>query len=462
MVPCRFTKRVAICAILVLVSGYTQAETLLGAYHEALMSDPVLARARAQLVEDRAGEPLARSALYPHVGVAASVGENRAQVTGIGAPILTNYLSNSYSITLTQPLFNGRAFSAMDIADSQVHAGEAALAAARQNLIVAVTRAYFGVLQAQALARVARRQHRLLADLYRQAKAFLTVGTGDVIAVEEARADRDAATASLILAQNAVAVARQGLRRLTHRPVTDLWDVGPIAPQLPHPDQVGPWVATALQNQPVLRQARADLRASRAAIQYQERAAWPTVTIQGVAQHGLNELLPGVEMNQVGASLNLSFPIYQGGEVSAATDQAEAAADVSGNRVRQVRDDIRLQTETAFLNGQASVAQWLAAKEALASARISLKATRAGYQVGARSLVDVLTVATQYAAAERSYEAALYNQVLARVALKAAVGILKPEDVLAVNALLTRRPPEDTLGARQGLVKDPTPSPERP
>ena len=440
MVSRPFLKLVVICTILVVTLGRVHAETLLTAYHEALARDPVLAEARAQLVEERAGEPLARSALYPHLGAAASVGENRAHVTGIGLPILTNYLSDSYSVTLTQPLFNGQALSAMDLAHTRVRGGEALLAAARQNLILAVTRAYLGVLQAQALAHVARHQHHLLAGIYRQAKAFLTVGTGDVIAVEEARAKRDAAYTSLISAQNAVAITRQELQRLTHHPVASLWNVGPIQPQWPHPNQVTPWVTAALQDQPLLRQAKANLQTARAAVRFHERAGWPTVTIQGVAQHGLGELLPGVEVNQVGASLNLFFPIYQGGGISAATDQAQAAVDVSRNHLRQVRDRIRLQTEMAFLNMQASVTRMKAAKEALAAARISLAGTRKGYQVGTRSMIDVLATVTQDAAAERDYDLALYNQVLVRIELKAAVGILKPRDVLAINALLTIQP----------------------
>ena len=462
MGPRLLAKLATIGALLWVVPGHAYAETLLTAYHEAVARDPVLAQARAQLAEDRAGEPLARSALYPHLGAAASVGENRAHVTGIGLPILTDYLSDTYSLTLTQPLFNGQALSAMDIADSQVRQGEAALAAAQQNLIVAVTRAYFGVLQAQALARVARHQHHLLVGLYRQAKAFLAVGTGDVIAVQEARADCDAATASLILAQNAVAVARQQLKQLTHFPVTALWDVGRIQPQLPHPDRMEPWVAMALRNQPLLRQAKADLKTAQAAVRYHERAGWPTLTIQMEAQRGLGELLPGVEVNQMGASINLFFPIYQGGGISAATGQAQAAVSVSQNRLRHVRDDIRLQTETAFLNMQTSVAQMQASLQALTAARISLAGTRKGYQVGTRSFIDVLTVATQYAAAERSYEVALYNQIMARVELKAAVGVLKPRDVLAINALLTDRPHKGSIGAAQRFTKSQASRLERP
>ncbi len=428
-----------VCVCLAMTASQGCAEDLLSAYRGAVAHDPVLAQARARLAEDRAGLPVARSALYPHIGAAASVGANRAHVTGIGLPILTDYLSDSYSVTLTQPLFNGQALSALGIAQARLRAGAAGLIQAQQYLIEAVTDAYFGVLKAQADARVAARQKRLLTDIYRKTRAFLRVGAGDPIAVEEARANLEAARASAIVAGNAVRVARAKLMRLTHRRFRDLRDLGPIRAELPRPDAVAPWLAAAFADQPRLKEARANLRAAQAAVRYRERARWPTLAVVGVAQHGLGLLLPRVEVNQLGVSLQLSLPIYQGGGVSAATTQAQAAVAVSRNRLRDVRDAIRLNTRTAFLNLQSSASELDAARAAKRAARISWQATRKGYEVGTRSIIDLLTTATQYGAVERSYNLALYNQILARVALKGAAGVLRPADILAINALLVRR-----------------------
>ena len=429
---------IAVCMCFGMAGGWARAEDLLSAYQEAVAHDPRLAQARAQFAEDRAGLPVARAALYPHLGAAASVGGNRAHVTGIGAPILTDYLSDSYSVTLTQSLFNGQALSALGVARARMRAGAAGLIEAEQHLMEAVTDAYFGVLRAQADARVARRQQHLLQNIYRQTRAFLRVGTGDPIAVEEARANLEAARADTIVARNAVHVAREQLMRLTHRRFRHLRDLGPVRPQRPRPDEVAPWLAAAFADQPLLKEARANLHAARATVQYQKRAGWPTLALVGVAQHGLGLLLPPVEVNQVGASLQLSWPIYQGGGVSAATEQARAAAGVSRNRLRDVRDTIRLDTKTAFLDLQSSASEMEAAHAAERAARTSLQATRKGYEVGTRSVIDLLSTATQYAAAERSYNLALYNQIVARVALKGAAGVLRPADIVAINALLVR------------------------
>jgi outer membrane protein len=87
---------------------------------------------------------------------------------------------------------------------------------------------------------------------------------------------------------------------------------------------------------------------------------------------------------------------------------------------------------------QNSVAELVAANQAVASNRTSLEGTRKGYEIGSRSVVDLLKVINDYQVAERNYSLALYHQVTARVRLKAAAGVLGEEDVKALNSLLKK------------------------
>lgn len=421
-----------------LLAGPAMADNLLEAYQQAFATDPALAQARAQLQAEMQGKPLARSALLPHLGAAASVGDNTARITGFGAPISTGYLSNSYSVSLTQAVFNGQAFTALKQADSRIQASEAALAYTEQQLALQVTTAYFNVLQAQAQDRVAEKQEKLLDSIYRQTQANLQVGTGDIIAVREAQARLDAAKADVIKARNAVAVAQRSLQRLTHHPVGILEDLGRFEAMGPQPDQTQPWVDMALKSQPLLHQAEAQLRTAQEQVEYNRRERWPKINLQGIASHTLGSPFPGVDFNQIGASLNLSMPLYEGGSISAAVQQSQAQAQASVDNLANLRDEVTLNTQTAFLNLQDSVAQLHAAKETVASAKVSLEGTRKGYEVGTRSIIDLLNTATDYIRAEQDYNVALYNQVVARVQLKAAAGVLTAADLESINALLSK------------------------
>ena len=397
----------------------------------------MIAQARAQIDADLAGKSLAHSTLLPHIGAGATGGMNTAYVTGFGtAPISTGYHSDIFSVTLTQSIFDGQARTAIKQAESRIQANEAALAYAQQLVALQVTQAYFSVLQAQANERVAQQQVILLESIEGHAQTSLRVGTGDIISVQEAQAQLDAAKADRIVAKNAVAIAENQLERLTHHPAGTLRDVTDLEAMGPQPDTMEPWLEAALRNQPLLREAKATLKLSEEQVQFEKRGLWPTLTLTGVGQHAAGTLIPPLAMNQAGAALNLSIPVYEGGSTRARIRQAEALSRVSRETVMNLRDQIKLDTQTAFLDLRDSVAQLQSRRQSMNSAKVSLEGTRKGYEIGTRSIVDLLTAATNYAAAQRNYYLAIYTQVVARTQLKAAAGVLTPLDIEAINKLL--------------------------
>lgn len=430
-----------IVGCLTLYAAPSMADDLQSDYQQAASTSPLIAQARAQLEADMAGKPLARSALLPHVNAGASGGMNTAYVTGFGAkPISTGYHSDIFSASLTESIFDGQAFSAMKQSDSRIRASEAALAYAQQLVALEVTQSYFEVLHAQADRRVAEQQMDLLQSIDRQTQASLQVGSGDIISVQEAQAQLDAAKADLISANNAVALAKNQLERLTHHPAGALQDVTALQPIGPQPDALDPWIAAALKNQPLLQQAQATLKVSEEQVQYAKRARWPTLTLNGIGQHAGGTLIPPLAIDQIGASLNLSIPIFQGGATRAEIHQAEGLSRVSRANVDNLQDQIKLDTQTAFHDLEDSVAQLQATQQSVASAKVSMEGVRKGYEIGSRSLIDLLTATTNYAAAQRNYYLALYTQLVARAQLKAAAGVLTPLDIQAMNTLLYSRP----------------------
>ena len=419
----------------------SMAQDLQTAYLQAAATSPVIAQARAQLDAELAGKSLAHAALLPHISAGASGGMNTAYDTGFSAqPISGGYHSDLFSASLTQPIFNGQALTAMKQSDSRIQASEAALAYAQQVIALEVVQAYFSVLQAQANERVAQQQMDLLQRIDDRTRASLHVGTGDIISVQEVQAQLDGAKADLITAKNAVAVAKNQLERLTHHPAGTLQDVTTLQAIGPQPDTLDPWLAAAIENQPLLQQAKATLKVSEQQVQFAKRARWPTLTLSGIGQHAAGTLIPPLTINQIGASLNISIPIYEGGATRAGIHQASALSKATRASVTNLQDQIKLDTQTAFLELQDSVAQFQARQQSVTSAKVSLEGTRKGYEIGSRSIIDLLTATTNYATAQRNYYLALYTQLVARTQLKAAAGVLTPLDIEAINALLNSSP----------------------
>ncbi|MDA8305265.1 MAG: TolC family outer membrane protein [Deltaproteobacteria bacterium] len=429
--------KLTIVVVLVFTATAARAYDLQTAYRQAMATSPAIVRARAQLDAELEGRPLARAALLPHLGGFASGGMNSARVTGLGPiPISTGYHSDVLSATLTQSIFDGQAWESLKQADSRIRAGEAALASTEQSLMFDVTQAYFEVLQTQADERVARQQVKLLQAIADQTKTSLRVGKGDIISVQEAQAQLDAAKTDLVVAKNRVAISKAQLEQLTHHRPGALQDVKVLHVIGPQPDSLTPWIESALKNQPLLQQARASLETSKEQVEYEKRARWPTLTLNGFVEHAAGTLIPPLTMNQAGAVVSVSIPFFEGGAIRARVRQAEALSHASGAKVLALKDQIRLDTQAAFLTLQDSVARFDATQASVASARLSMEGTRKGYEIGTRSLVDLLTATTNYAGARRNYYLALYSHLVARIQLKAAAGVLTSQDIESLNTLL--------------------------
>jgi outer membrane protein len=431
--------------LLFVTASLAGAENLSTVYQQAAATSPTLARARSLLEADEATLLVAKSHLLPHLSAGAGVGGQNLDMKGFGQsfdlplpPIEDTYHDASYSVSLTQPIIDGQAWVGVRQANSLIRSGQAAVLAAEQDLIAEVADAYFGVLKAEAEERVSSNHKELLRTVFNQTEAFLKVGSGDIIAVQEARAGLDAAEAALIRSQNAVIIARQRLERLTHQALGQLADLGSLTPEGPNPNVVGPWLETARENQPLLNQARQRFQVALDEVEIQRRAHWPKLHLGAGYSYDKGSFLPTLEANRARIGLNVSVPLYEGGQINAKTRRAAAQARANEYHLKDLEDQVVLDTQNAFAGLQNSVPELLAAHQAVASNHTSLEATRKGYEIGARSVVDLLKVANDYEAAQRNYYFALYSQVFARIRLKAAVGVLSEEDVKAVNALLKR------------------------
>ncbi|QSR84459.1 TolC family protein [Methylacidimicrobium sp. B4] len=430
-----------ICEVLAIL-GFSallpcRAEDLLEVFRQAARTDPILAREKDLLTANAAGVSVARWALGPKMQAYGGAGVASLNLSfGNVFSLATGTTAEYYTVLLTQPLLDGQSIAALRVAKSQAQAQHAMVLYQQQQLILRIVQAYLNVLLAEANQRVAVEQRDLFESVWKQASAFLAVGRGDVIAASEAKARFDASLSSLTTATNAIAIARKALERLTHSPVGKLVDVGAVKPLGPQPDQIDIWTKTAVDNQPLLHQARSLLTAAVGQIEQNRRAQWPVLSIVGSsAALGVNAA--PLDIQSQAGFLTLSMPFFDG-QIGARVKQAKAQARASQRYLDNTVDQVRLDTEEAFLNLQSSVPQLQSSVTAVESAKTSLEGTRKGYEIGTRSIVDLLTVISDYASARRDYYVALYSHLLNRVQLKGAAGVLTMEDVRALNELLQK------------------------
>ncbi len=428
-------------AVSIWICGDAQANDLLTTYRLAKESSPLIAQAQARLDAEQFGKDIARSALAPRLTATGSVSQNDLDLTGFGStPIDESYNPSGYSVTLTQPLINGSAKSNLEASRSKAQSVEAALLAVQQDLILETADAYFSVLRAEALEQTVLSRQVLLQKISDRAEKEHQAGTGDIIAVEEARARLDGVQADLLSAHNRVLIARRALERLTHQPADTLADLETLEAEGPVPDRMEDWIQSAESHQPILEQARQELQASRYKIDTANRRRWPVISLNAQYNQAEGSFIPAIDRTEALIGLTASWSLFEGGEIKASRAQAEALARANAYGLKALEDNVRLNTQHAFLNLKNSVAQLSAARQARTSSSTALRATQKGYEIGTRSVVDVLDNEQRYANADSEYNIALYNQLLARLQLKASAGVLSENDVSAINDLLTPAP----------------------
>ncbi|MDF5104189.1 TolC family protein, partial [Vibrio parahaemolyticus] len=119
--------------------------------------------------------------------------------------------------------------------------------------------------------------------------------------------------------------------------------------------------------------------------------------------------------------VNLAVPLYTGGNVTSQTKQAEyayvAASEDLEAQYRSVVKDVRAQNN----NINASIGALRAYEQAVISARSALEATEAGFDVGTRTIVDVLDATRRLYDANKNLSNARYDYILSVLQLRQAV-----------------------------------------
>jgi outer membrane protein len=91
-----------------------------------------------------------------------------------------------------------------------------------------------------------------------------------------------------------------------------------------------------------------------------------------------------------------------------------------------------------------------ALQQAVASSRTALEATQAGFDVGTRTIVDVLNSQFSLYAAITNYYRSRYDYILNALKLKQAAGILQVQDLEEIDQfLVSRKTPEQAFAEEE-------------
>lgn len=428
---------------------------LWGVYQLALKNDPTFAQAQANYEAALEDKPIARAGYLPNVGLNASRNiqrSNGSEPFGFGpnGPIQGNYDSNNYStaysIQLTQPIFNWAAWETIKQADASVAQAQAQYVAAQQDLIVRTATAYFNVITARDTLAADHAATEANAKQLEQTKVKYQVGMSAITDVQNAKAAYDQSVATEIAAQQQVINAEESLRAITGQPVGELQQPLANMPlRAPDPDHAPQWVATALKQNPNLMAAQAAATVAASLVSIKRAGHYPTLdlTLQHTKNQNNNDFSAlGSQFSELSdtngtsLALQLSVPIFSGGGVSAQVTQAERQYDAAQDQVQLVTRQTEQQARTAYLGVLTGISQVEALRQSVKSNETSLQGMETGMRVGTRTIVDVLLARQNLVTAQTNFAQSRDTYLTSVLQLKAAAGILGPQDVKQINALL--------------------------
>ena len=449
-------KPICLAAVGLLFAAPAGAVDLVGVYELAFKNDPRLQAASYRRDATGENKAIARANLLPQIGVSANMrrGDSETDYPNPLPPpdrrvVESDIDTNSYGAELRQSLYRQANYEALDVARGQIDQAEAIYQIAFQDFLLRVSENYFLVLTLTDGVTFAEAEEKAFQRQYEQAEQRFEVGLTAVTDVHEARATYDNARARAIVARNRLEDAKEALRELTGQLFQQYDGLQEQLPLVePDPANAQEWVDIALQQNPSVLAARAAVDIADANVRLARSGHFPTLDLVGSYFNTKNnkftytdpiagrQLTGDLENEDAVLQLLFQLPIYEGGRVSAQTRQARYLLDATGMDLDDTQRGVLRATENAYRAVLAGIQEVQAFEQARISAESALEATQAGFEVGTRTIVDVLIAEQRNYQAQRDNSVARHAYILNHLRLKSVAGLLGAEDLRVVNQLL--------------------------
>ena len=425
-------KTLIILYALIVLPVSVNATNLDDIYQLAVENDPQFRAAYSTYQAELTAKPQARSLLLPSASFSADVSENSSESNLSGK---SDFQSNGYKLSLSQPVFHYNYFVQLGQANESIKKAASEYSAAQQELILRVAQRYMDVLAASDNLEFAQSEKKAIARQLEQARKRFEVGLIAITDVHEAQAAFDLANAQEIAAENQVSSAQEALGEITGQYHETLGPLGKKLPLLtPDPANLESWTEVALKQNLQLRAAKNAAKIAQEDIKRLRSGHYPTLDL--VASRNHSDVGGGFgarETDTDSIALQFSLPLYQGGLVSSQVKEAAHLYQKAREIMEQQRRATLRQTRDAYRGVLTDISRVKALKQATVSTQSAVEATEAGFEVGTRTIVDVLVSQRELFRAKRDYAQTRYDYLLNTLRLKQAAGTLSPEDLTNIN-----------------------------
>jgi len=381
------------------------AEKIAVQNHPRVQAVQFLAKAASEQVRE------ARSSYYPTAGgsLTGVKAENDSRIAAgfLNNPSVFSRFADGVAVGQLVTDF-GRTYQLVKSANLHAKAQEENVTTARADVIVRVDQAYYGVLKAQAVLRVAQetvKDRQLVADQVgalakNQLKSGLDVSFANVdlakaqLLLVQAQNDLQASYAEL---SAALGYSDQKTFQLADQPL-------PSAP----PSDVSELIQEALRDRPEIISQRLDVN-SAFSFATAERDLWfPTISAIGVAGLVPERQAP-LPSRYAAAGFDVSIPIFNGHLFDALRGQANAQARAQEQSLRDTQNVIIRDVQRAWLNAISGFQRLSLTDQLLDEATKAFDLAQSRYQLGLSSIIELSQAELNKTQAEIDQASAKYD-----------------------------------------------------
>ncbi|RZO25706.1 MAG: hypothetical protein EVA92_04715 [SAR86 cluster bacterium] len=436
-------KRIILIAFIV-ASQIVSSDDLLSVYEEALEKDPNYNLNKADLQLNKEYLNQARSALGPRLNLSGSSNWNEYYQE---KELQNDYNTFSYNLNLSQPIFRLDSWFQSRRAKKNLDAAEARFAYQQQDLIIRVTRAYFNILSARSSLKTAQATEKAFENQFQQIVQRFNLGSASKIELAEAKAAFNRSTSDRVLAEGNLDISFEEINSIVGREVTL---VAPLSDEmkLSIPDgNLELIVKNGIDNNFLIKEAASRLLASKSNTRSKTANYLPKIDANANANRrtskqytfdGLDSdldlpfFIPQETENR-NFSVQFSLPLFTSGLNNSQRRQALLEEVKSEEQVILIQRNITQQIRSLHSAIRTSKLNVESLEASLESTKDALDATRLGYELNSRNLIDLLQAERSFSDVQNRLSQAKYSYIVTYLQFKQAIGILDPDDLLEIN-----------------------------
>ena len=387
----------------------------------ALKNNPQISVARLTALASQQVTREVRSNLWPTAtvsltGVAARSG-SRIAAGALNNPVL--YERAATGTTVSQLITDfGRTTNLVASANLAAKAQDQNATATREQILLAVHKAFYGALQAHAVSQVAEQTVNARQTVADQVSALFKTKLKSELDLSFANVTLSQAKLLLLDAQNNENAAMATLSSILGYPnLHNFQLVEETTALAPPPTSVDSLIADAMAQRPEILSLEFEHQSAQKYQTAQRDLLFPTIRAMGVVGDVpvRNPIIP----NWYGAvGVNVDIPVFDGFRYVALAREAELRAQAANERLLDLRNRISRDVRTSWLNANTAYQRVAVTQQLLQQANLALDLAQTRYKLGLGSIVELSQAQLQQTQGQISYAQAGYDYRLALAILR--------------------------------------------